>query len=343
MRIAAAIALLLVSIAGTGTLAVSSASTSPPSLFSPATLSPADGRLSIQPHPGRRRTLRTEIVVADAGLLARNPAVLALNLFSNGNASHVTLVASRTRTRRTTGLLIWEGIIESDPLSSVTFVVANGLVSGAVRTLNATFLVAPRSGVTAIWELDGAAFPPEADAIVPVVAASVPGKRQLSVPPSDPGIGSTSPVVIDVLILYTPAVALAAGSLSSLTSDIHLAVAEANRAYRNSQIPITLNLVGIQRVTYTEGGDMRKDLDKLTDMGDGIMDEVHGLRDRLGADLVSLWTMDIYLCGIGWTMRSDLIGTGFAKYGFSVVDYSCATGSLSFVHEMGHNAGGLLG
>ena len=64
------------------------------------------------------------------------------------------------------------------------------------------------------------------------------------------------------------------------------------------------------------------------------MDNVHTLRNTHGADLVSLFVENGSFCGLAAVNAS-------ATNAFSVVSRSCATGNLSFAHELGHNFGAL--
>ena len=58
------------------------------------------------------------------------------------------------------------------------------------------------------------------------------------------------------------------------------------------------------------------------------------MRNTHGADLVSLFVENGQYCGIAWIGPS-------ASYGFSVINRGCASGNLSFAHELGHNFGAL--
>ena len=51
-------------------------------------------------------------------------------------------------------------------------------------------------------------------------------------------------------------------------------------------------------------------------------------------DLVSLFIENGQYCGLAWVGPS-------ASYGFSVINRGCASGNLSFAHELGHNFGAL--
>ena len=85
---------------------------------------------------------------------------------------------------------------------------------------------------------------------------------------------------------------------------------------------------------YAHSGNFSTDLNRLTGTSEGYMDDVHALRDAYGADMVSLWVEGGQYCGIGW------VGP-YASYAFTVVNRGCATGNLTFAHELGHNMGAL--
>ncbi|MDG4862742.1 zinc-dependent metalloprotease family protein, partial [Streptomyces sp. T-3] len=70
--------------------------------------------------------------------------------------------------------------------------------------------------------------------------------------------------------------------------------------------------------------------------GDGIADGLHTLRDRHGADLVSVITGGRNAGGIGYVPSAP--GPRTANYGFTVVAQN-AIGHYSFAHEIGHNLG----
>jgi hypothetical protein len=86
------------------------------------------------------------------------------------------------------------------------------------------------------------------------------------------------------------------------------------------------------QVAYDESGDFPTDLNRLTNGGDGYMDNVPSLRDTYGADLVSMFVENGQYCGYGWIGPS-------ASYAFTVVNRGCASANYSFPHELGHNLG----
>jgi hypothetical protein len=138
-----------------------------------------------------------------------------------------------------------------------------------------------------------------------------------------------------VLVVYTEEAANASGNIEA---EIQLAVDETNASYENSQIQQRISLVGTAPVDYVEERDLWFHLAFLSGTSEGRMDEVHQLRDETCADLVSLWVeRDPFWCGMAWLM--DEVTSSFASLAFSVVRRDCATGNLTFGHELGHNMG----
>jgi len=147
------------------------------------------------------------------------------------------------------------------------------------------------------------------------------------------------PVSVDVMIVYTKHAIQAARGLDDLKKIIADSVRDANSAYRNSRIPLMINLVYSGRIDYVESGKFDIDLKRLTRPDDGYMDSVHSLRNTYGADLVSLFEGDGDLGGSGWELR-DLHDKTNAAFGFSVVlAGQAAAPYYTLAHELGHNFG----
>uniref|UniRef100_A0ACD5GWI3 M12 family metallo-peptidase n=1 Tax=Desertifilum tharense IPPAS B-1220 TaxID=1781255 RepID=A0ACD5GWI3_9CYAN len=146
--------------------------------------------------------------------------------------------------------------------------------------------------------------------------------------------------LLDVMVVYTPSSRLAAQGNTALNTLINLAVEETNLGYAKSGVIQRIRLVHTAEVAYTETANepFSNALDAVTKPADGLIDNVHSLRNTYSADLVSFWINDNRSGGLGWVMQNP--SYGFENYGFSVVHYGFASGpSYSFAHEFGHNQG----
>ena len=139
--------------------------------------------------------------------------------------------------------------------------------------------------------------------------------------------GAATDVEIDVAVVYTRAARDAAGGLAAIEAEIDLLVAETNQAYETSRVDHRLMLVDSSEVSYRETGDSSLDLGRLRDPSDGHLDEVHALRDRVGADLVHLIVDEM----------DDFCGRAYRPGVFGISKRDC--GALTFAHELGHNMG----
>ena len=129
--------------------------------------------------------------------------------------------------------------------------------------------------------------------------------------------------VIDIMVVYTPAARRLVGGTSAIEAMIDLWIAETNQIYVDSGVNQRLFLVAREEVDYYEAGGSVLALGRLENPSDGYMDEVHAIRDRVGADLVHF---------IADTYPSIALGEGFGL--------TCAgCNSWTFAHELGHNMG----
>lgn len=250
---------------------------------------------------------------------------LLLNLFDD-----VVHTALLDRVEYNPGnVFTWLGHLEGEPYSQVTLVVGDGVLAGNVTLPGASFQVRyAGNDVHAVSEIDQSAFPPE---LPPVAAPTGDGV----VTPSSLVGGDDQPS-IDLLVVYTPRARRSAGGSKRMQDLIYLAVAETNQSYENSQLDQRLNLVHFEEVDYDEET-FPQALSHLTHPTDGVMDNVHTLRDDYAADEVVLLIEDFTACGLAWLMME--VSQDFEEYAFAVVNQSCATGNYSFGHEMGHNMG----
>lgn len=282
--------------------------------------------------------VRHRPVQLNAALLpaARTPgALLNLNLFPDvAFVGQVERVESRLESDYT---LV--GRLQGDEYSSFTLVVNNGVMVMNVRPgrqglFEVRYL---GDGVHEVRQADESLFKPcSTSEEHSMTKRPLPNNADAKAK-GDPLPQADAGDYIDVLVVYTPAARTAAGGAAAMHALISLGVAESNTAYQQSGVSMRIRLVHRAEVAYTEPGSFGTTLNHLTNLGDGYLDEVQGLRDTYGADLVSLWINDTSSCGLGWLMTS--LSPSFESMGYSVVHWDCATGSYSFPHEMGHNMG----
>ncbi|NNM24532.1 MAG: hypothetical protein HKO59_00875 [Phycisphaerales bacterium] len=286
--------------------------------------------------------LRQVPAIADPGVLAAiAPADrLSIELFDGDVATtvcdNVTLA---------NGGCTITGALEGEPQSSVVITARNGRMTGIIRRAGGgTYrLRATNDGVAVLTEINEQAFPGCAGGgeanVGPNNAAGNGPNNPAAADPSggvaDGGCDDGS--IIDVLVVYTPLARVAAGGVAAIEAEAQLAIDASNDAYANSGMTPRLRLVHVAETSYNETGDYFAHLNQLTNASDGVMDEVQGLRDTYGADLVSLLVDDGQYCGLAWLMATE--SASFANFGFSVTTWYCAAGNLSFPHELGHNMG----
>ncbi len=310
-------------------------------LFAPSPVL-TQGPAAMFPNAAEPAVARQRRVVVDFGYLdPRSPEAqprLGVELFDG-------LVVALDRVRietRGPGNYTWYGQVQGFARSDVALTVVDGYIAGSISIvdaaagLSAVFEVqsAP-GGAQFLRELDSGRFPPDhppghGALVAPAQAGTTPAQDHDAPALAASDVAADTGATIDVMVVYSNQTAAAAGA--GIAAQIQQAVDRANLAYANSNITPRLRLVHYAPANYDESGDFNTDLDRLTNTGDGYMDGVHALRDAHGADLVSLFIENGAYCGLGWLVSS-------ATYGFTAVNRGCASGNLSFAHELGHNIG----
>ena len=348
-----------------------------PNLLDDSNLPAGDGT-TVEPGASRARFIRINsplLTSPDSPL--HQPAPAQLNLDSSRIElslfdDTVITAALETTLYRNAGNYVASGIIDGWPGSSIIVVVDGEVIAASINSPVGVYQIRyDTNGFHKVLEIDRDRIPgcnlvrkaprnPRPIKLskrrnIPPIKGSEPGS--FAQPPaalqaaglfSPNGLDFTPPIAepdpanntnIDVMVVYTAAARVGAGGEAAMNTLIDLAVAEANLAYANSLIPVTLNLAYRGEVTYTESGNAATDLARLQNSGDGQMDAVHAIRNQYGADLVCLFTetMQATAAGLGYVMSN--VSTNFSSYGFSVVRRAYATGNYTFAHELGHNMG----
>ncbi|MDD2660306.1 MAG: Ig-like domain-containing protein [Methylococcales bacterium] len=268
---------------------------------------------------------------------------LTLNLFND-----VVVTAVRDRIiDNVNGHTTWIGHVEGEQESEVFLTVHGKAMSGTVQIGANIYEIEPNdNGQHDIIQVDPSKNPGHSQPKQPGDLASggqVSSTTTTAVTPAT-SAATTGPTIINLLAVYTPKSLSDATSLAGIETKITNAVAAANQAYINSNIPMQLNLVGMAQTQYAETGDMTVSLSRLVNTSDGYMDDVPPLRSQLGADQVVLVSADTNYCGYSYIMTSSwLSNNAFASYAYSVVHddsvYACLAGSNTLAHELGHGQG----
>jgi hypothetical protein len=232
--------------------------------------------------------------------------------------------------------IVWTGVVEGAPLSSVIIATKGDAMTATFSTLENLYTVQPMPGqLHEVVEIDRAGFPEELQP-QQVQMATAPANRVAA-----DAIGTNdAPGTWDVLIAYTTNLRNAYGSVAAVETLIANAVAATNTSYANSSVTSRMRLAGTMEVTYADTSNgFSQALSHLRGTSDGNMDEVHAQRNTVGADAVSLLILGATdnACGIGYVMSTP--SANFATNAFNVTRYDCAVGNLSFAHEFGHNFG----
>ena len=267
------------------------------------------------------------------------------------------------------------GRLAGEPNSAVTLTQGPHGVMGAVWTPDASYEILPLGdGVHVLLKNDPDAPKPRLSEPVVVPPDLGAAKRAQSTRTDGGG-------VVDVLVAYTPAAKVRVADAmpgdfgeKSAAALMRMAAQHfvdwTNGAYaRSGATRVRLRLVGAREVDYVEAagsdvvdamtdacrrgdyGNLLIDIDfcRLWSKGDGHLDEVHELRDNLGADLVSLVTGGDGVLG-GKASLPAMLSADSSNAAFSVAQWgwheseggqAWRLGFMreTFAHETGHNMG----
>lgn len=223
----------------------------------------------------------------------------------------------------------WQGRLDTSPDHAVSLTMHRGVLAGLVQTPQGRYEIVPLpEGGSALVELDPSAFPGcggglPADALMRYPARPAP--RRAATAPA----GADEP--IDVLVVYSPQVLAAMGSLANVEAEVHAAVDSANLVFANSDMTARFHLAAIRPFPRDEVDVY--DLEWLRADPAAL-----AMREEVGADLASLWVENsIDVCGAGFIM--DSLDDNFAGDAVQITMRSCAVGDLVYAHEHGHNMG----
>jgi hypothetical protein len=263
-------------------------------------------------------------------------ADVTLNLFDNGPRT-LDLDQPSKHPNKTK---VWRGRLRGEVASDVTLVVHGTVMVGTILSDQRLYKIESTGGnLHRLIEIDEAALPPDNHPLV--VADDDPNATPLTgntSQQSDTTAAAAGDSTVDLLVVYTSAAKAKEGGQAAMEALITLGVDSANQAYSNSQIAMQLRLIHTAELAYSESGAIDTDLTRLQNTTDGIMDQVHQLRDQHKADLVALIVDNGgNSCGIAYVMTNGPRAS-FANYAFSVTARDCIANN-TLAHELGHNMG----
>ena len=305
-------------------------------LFSPAAASREPAPLDIL---GAAMPGSVERIEIDLAAL-RSPAAESGRVQMTFGRGAVSLKVERDDTEWSDDrTLSWFGKIE-DGGGSVLFSVHRDAVYGSIETGTGAYRIEPAKG-SGYWlyQLDSSKEAQIDD-----------GGARLRVPSGvhtadDSFRKKAAKTTLTVLVIYTKGFKKKYPG-AALKAQVNLLIQWANLAYKNSKVPLKLEVVGRKKRNYPDGGTPEDTLEALSDITDavGVFRKVPRWRDQFAADLVVLLRVKTEpgYCGIAW--RMDELSVAFAKWAYSVTHVGILPTGIychdrTLVHEFGHNLG----
>ena len=295
---------------------------------------------------GRRLRYMTMNVDSLFGEAAERGAVVEDRLVLNLFGDRMLEVARQSNDLGLGDTPMWFGRLVEDPDGYALFVKNGDAVVGKVHTTHLgsfEIIVAGAGGFAEISELDPVKDRPCAvdhrheDRNIPgYVMPEAEGDAHVH---DERGEESGTFVFADVLTAFTSIAASQIGGVPAMLAWIDAEIAETNLVYQNSNVNLRIRNAGTIDVNHVSNAtDMGVDLSFITNGSDGVMDELHPLRNQVGADLVHLIVPgpSANACGIAWLMTG--VGPGFQSNAFGVTARANC-GAYVYAHELGHNMG----
>lgn len=271
------------------------------------------------------------------------------------------------------------GHLDGMPGSRAIFAYNAGVLQAMIEdnNLNRYTLRSAEGGVTQFFQVDPAQLPGCGGSLAPVLdsdalmalaaakaakASAIPQTQGakagdvLATAPATGALAGAAGVEVRVLMAYTSAARQAAGGTPAAQAMMDLAIATMNSDLQRSNAAVRMKLIGTTETTLTGDGDdtntgnpppapqanwISTALTALRKTADGSMDEIHALRDQLGADLVCLAVNRqdaTTTIGIAYILNTPNDATN-PLFAFAVVGYSYIASSHVVSHELGHTLG----
>lgn len=259
-----------------------------------------------------------------------------LEIFLPGVTGHVVVNKTKQSVNKKFGSFSWYGSIQNQPESFVSFTVVKNSVSGYIRTASNKVYQIFNIGndVHQIAEVNLKIYQPDNVNYPQALLDNSIRHETLQVINQ-----ACCDTVIDVLVVYTQIAKNNAGGENGILAIVLQCVDITNESFLKSGVKAKINLANAIEVNYADEGYVIQDLDRLTDTGDGYLDNVQALRNDNNADIVALLIGQRKTSDLGWAhVLKDRIPS-YADSAFCVVDYAASVSRLIFPHEIGHILG----
>lgn len=228
--------------------------------------------------------------------------------------------------RRSKTNYTWYGISKDRPATAVLTVIDNR-VTGMISNSSGNYRIETFGKTIVLERINQSKYPQEDCSNFNDTESTTPGNYKTEGDDPDPLDLPPHECKLRVLVMFTPQAQDAAGT--DMEDLAQQAVDEMNWSFGNSNINREVELVFVGEIDYQESGNSTQDLMLFKDQNDGVMDNVHILREQYAAD-VSILLCEISGCGMAAALRSS------SEYAFALTNWDCATGYYSFAHEIGH-------
>lgn len=146
--------------------------------------------------------------------------------------------------------------------------------------------------------------------------------------------------VIDLLIVYSPEAEEAGNGPDAMQQLAMAAVREMNAAHERSLSDVRFHLAGIVPSHESQAGtSSSSNLRAIREAQDGKLDEIEGLRDAYGADIVTYIFENDSGSNVGLANSLTSLDSSFSEKAFNVIVRRKAYGDWVLAHEIAHNLG----
>lgn len=258
----------------------------------------------------------------------------------------VLVKAVETGRERVGGRLIWHGAVPGTTDQTVLVTLAGGCAGkaddaylGAQFALGGALFAITPTGPSKVTIAETTPLTDEDEQrVVPPHLTNPAPRLKARKAPAAKCKGSAGMAIIDTLVAYTPKALAEAGGDSQIRAQVAKGVALTNEAFATSGIAVRLRLVHTTAVNVPAAYDTVSSaaLAAFAQKNTGVADELASLRDKYGADQVSVIVGGTAGGGIGYIPTPP--GPAWADWTYTLVAQS-AISNYSFGHEIGHNLG----